>query len=112
MLNDEAINGCSAVLALWLKSPAHAFAYFPTYEFARWQDIGHGSLWRFTRHLQYWLRDVWILPIHDSNRMHWTVAIVYPALRRIDYFDSLSNKAEFVLITHVRTRPSALTTAD
>jgi Ulp1 family protease len=104
MLNDEAINGCSAILAFWLKSQPHSFAYFSSYEFARWQQNGRSRTWNFTRHLQYWNRNVWIIPVHDSVHLHWTVATVYPALRRIDYFDSLSDEAEYVSTTQVRGR--------
>lgn len=48
------------------------------------------DLWRRASRTSYWLRDIWILPIHRrSPAEHWVLCIIYPEKRLLLLFDSL-----------------------
>jgi Ulp1 family protease len=95
-LNDKCINS-GAVLLQHLLQPDHptnaaACAIFTTFEMVR---IREGQplerIWRVTRHLQYWLKPIWVLPIHRADPAeHWVVCTIYPQHRFILLFDSLA----------------------
>ncbi|OSD03347.1 hypothetical protein PYCCODRAFT_1477197 [Trametes coccinea BRFM310] len=56
-------------------------------------DIDDDRLWRDCCRTQYWMKGIWILPIHRVQPCaHWTLAVVYWREGRIAYFDSLADK--------------------
>ncbi|KAF9015978.1 hypothetical protein BDZ89DRAFT_1046059 [Hymenopellis radicata] len=93
-LNDDAINGCSAIF----RTTASNFTLFSTYDLA---VLHHGGdcdsmekIWRYTKHLTYWEHGYWLIPIHQKDQFHWTVACVDFHTCTIDLFDSLADEDE------------------
>lgn len=47
--------------------------------------------WRRTAHLEYWRKDVWLLPIHRLRpARHWVLAVIVIPSRKILLFDSFA----------------------
>ncbi|OBZ78541.1 Ubiquitin-like-specific protease 1A [Grifola frondosa] len=78
MLNDTCINHCALLLqSLPFAVAAEQCALFNTY------------LISSLRH------NIWIIPIHDAVRMHWTVCVLDRTLQRILYSDSLARQSSW-----------------
>lgn len=67
-------------------------AIFSTFDIhlARY-DQPLAEIWRRTQQTQYWKKPVWIIPVHRDVLEHWVVVVVYPAARRILFYDSLAS---------------------
>ncbi|TFK61292.1 hypothetical protein BDN72DRAFT_863712 [Pluteus cervinus] len=99
LLNDVCINGGSRLLqAMLLSSSAYAptvnrCAILTTWDLPRIrEDCADEVLWRSTRGSLFWERDVWILPVHRPDQVHWVCCAIYPKERRISLFDSLGSR--------------------
>ncbi|CDO73127.1 hypothetical protein BN946_scf185007.g181 [Trametes cinnabarina] len=56
-------------------------------------DVDDDRLWRHCSRSQYWMKDVWLLPIHRLLPSgHWTLAVIYWKEGRIAYFDSMADR--------------------
>lgn len=52
------------------------------------------QIWRQTRRITYWKKDIWILPIHRKKPSpHWVLAVIYISSRKILLFDSFSSRS-------------------
>ncbi|KAF6747718.1 hypothetical protein DFP72DRAFT_821404 [Ephemerocybe angulata] len=92
-LNDECVNALAAhLLQLHLQSVTaqiHStrFMLFSSFAF----ESSPAVLRRNTKHLQYWTRDIWIVPINRRIEQHWVVAVILPAKRQLYLFDSFAD---------------------
>ncbi|RDB29776.1 hypothetical protein Hypma_013855 [Hypsizygus marmoreus] len=98
-LNDVCLNGGAALLQDFLSHPSHessrysqSCAIFTTFDLNMVRCVAsYDQMWRRTSASMYWLRDVWILPIHRrSPSEHWVLCVIYPEQRRLHLFDSLA----------------------
>ncbi|KAK0433323.1 hypothetical protein EV421DRAFT_1997524 [Armillaria borealis] len=93
LLNDDAINGCAALLFDAFPSPQAIL--FSTYDLVALQDKSDmETLWRYTQSLKFWTYEQWIIPIHRPHQVHWTLATVNIATKTLDLFDSLADHDE------------------
>ncbi|KII84489.1 hypothetical protein PLICRDRAFT_117716 [Plicaturopsis crispa FD-325 SS-3] len=91
-LNDNCMNGSARLLQSLSSAPnVSRCAIFSTFELVRIRDKASDDiLWRNTRRLSYWLKDIWIVPIHRTTPVgHWVLCTVYPRQRELFLFDSL-----------------------
>ncbi|PPQ76972.1 hypothetical protein CVT26_007834 [Gymnopilus dilepis] len=96
MLNDICLNGCATILKdICDKDPSlglnsHHCALFTTHDLIRARYKARDQeLWRTMSSTKYWDKDVWILPIHRPQQMHWVLCVAYPKHRVILLYDSL-----------------------
>lgn len=98
-LNDECINGLSSLIRheLLLRDDyqhhAERCAIFSTFHFTLILDGTPERLWRNTRRLLFWTKDIWVLPIHRKSAKHWVLAIIVPFAGEILLFDSFGDTA-------------------
>ncbi|KAK0244954.1 hypothetical protein EDD85DRAFT_963291 [Armillaria nabsnona] len=93
LLNDDAINGCAALLFDAFPSPRAIL--FSTYDLVALRNKSDmETLWRYTRSLKFWTYEQWIIPIHRPYQVHWTLATVNVATKTLDLFDSLADQDE------------------
>ena len=61
-------------------------------------DILYGTIIKkwWSKNLDIFEMDKIFFPINIDN-MHWTLAVVYPQKKRIEYFDSMRGKGEFYM---------------
>jgi len=96
-LNDMCINGLAAIIQHTLSqapeysSSSSNHALFTTFDMHRIhykvQDI---DLWRNTKSLQFWSKNIWIIPIHRPEQEHWVLAVLCIDTSRIFFYDSLA----------------------
>ncbi|KAI1788529.1 hypothetical protein LXA43DRAFT_894498 [Ganoderma leucocontextum] len=97
-LNDDCINLGSDLLLRHLGTAAARGnpALFPSWAVSTHRAGDDDGLWRVCRYApEFWLKDIWLLPIHRESQSHWTLVIVYWRKRRIAYFDSFGGIASF-----------------
>ena len=102
LLNDICINGLSKLLQAlfirdsWHQTSAGRCAIFSTYDLnrIRYQASDH-ELWRSTRRLNFWERDIWIIPVHRRTENHWVLAVLYLQHKEVHVFDSLAVRASW-----------------
>jgi Ulp1 family protease len=94
-LDDNAINSLSQLLHLRVQQQtfflnnARACAVFSSHMFAlAAKNVSSRTLYRNCRYTRYWKRDVWILPIHQPDALHWRLAVVAHARATIFIYDS------------------------
>jgi Ulp1 family protease len=96
MLNDVCINGGAALLQDHLcrndtAAYSHRCAILSTHDLPR---VRYGALdddlWRNLRRTSYWDKDVWILPIHRPQAVHWVLSVIDIRQHRILLFDSFA----------------------
>src|SRR5208282_4194548 len=101
-LNNDCINGIAQLfqyifsLSTDARSAAsHRCAVFSTHDLLMVRyNASDKELWRRTHGSQFWLKDVWIIPIHCRYPAeHWVLAYVRPHLRQTFYFDSFAEMA-------------------
>ena len=98
MLNDVCINGCAALLQEHFSSLENGTttfsrrcAIFSTYDLPRVRYQGYeDGLWRNTYKLKYWEKDVWILPIHRPEALHWVLCVADLRAHQLFLFDSFA----------------------
>ena len=101
-LNDVCINSTAALLQhVWSRpsefheADSKRCAIFSTFDLhmARY-NCPLSEIWRRTRHLEFWRKDVWLLPIHRSRPTgHWVLAVILVSTGTIFLFDSLADMA-------------------
>ena len=98
-LNDICMNGLPKLLqALFARDLRHQVssskcAIFSTYDLNRIRyRASDAELWRNTRRLKFWEKDVWIIPIHRPQERHWVLAVLYLQFKEVHVFDSLAGK--------------------
>uniref|UniRef100_A0A914P9C1 Ubiquitin-like protease family profile domain-containing protein n=1 Tax=Panagrolaimus davidi TaxID=227884 RepID=A0A914P9C1_9BILA len=60
---------------------------FQTFFYSTLIQKGYGSVKRFTRRIDVFGYDIWIVPVHLTD--HWCMAIVDVRNQRIEYYDSM-----------------------
>lgn len=98
-LNDECLNGLAEMIHLsaWFGFwTAQQCAIFLTHDLlmANYNPTD-GEFWKRVKRTEFWLRKIWIVPIHRPHQRHWVLAIVYPYERRIVLYDSLAGKSHW-----------------
>ncbi|CAK5268969.1 unnamed protein product [Mycena citricolor] len=103
LLSGQCINGVAAsfqALFSHVHNPHHPAArrcaLLSTYELPRMRsECSDDFLWSELEAMQYWERDLWILPIHRATQQHWVLAVACVSDRRIYFFDSLALRGGF-----------------
>ncbi|EIW84350.1 hypothetical protein CONPUDRAFT_50174 [Coniophora puteana RWD-64-598 SS2] len=96
LLDDVCINGCATLLYHACHTPnSHQIAIFSTHDLVRIrEECPDDILWRQTRWMSYWQKDVWIIPIHrPEGGGHWVLCIAHLSSRKYHLFDSLAGRA-------------------
>ena len=99
-LNDVCINSTASMLQQLWQRPSEIHeqnsqrcAIFSTFDLpAIRYNITQQDMWRRTKDLQYWNKDIWILPIHRKKPLHWVLCIIVVNSRELLLFDSLGSK--------------------
>lgn len=95
-LDDTCINDLAVIIQHQLtndpiySSSARRIAMFSTFTLLLPRH-GPVQLWKQTRHLRFWERDIWLLPIHRQAANHWVLAVVVPARGSVLLFDSFGD---------------------
>ncbi|KAJ8077749.1 hypothetical protein PM082_002182 [Marasmius tenuissimus] len=93
-LSADCVNSCSALLRHSFGGDECALiSTFAMQTFLNDKRTGPATIWRLLRATKYWTKKTWIIPIHDSDRMHWIVAIVRRERKQILLFDSFADRA-------------------
>ena len=109
-LNDDCINGIAHLFQYIFSlstdatsAATHRCALFSTHDLLMVRyNASDEELWRRTHASQFWLKDVWIIPIHRRYPVeHWVLAYVRPYMRQIFYFDSFAETAPWKRETQV-----------
>ncbi|KII90983.1 hypothetical protein PLICRDRAFT_67778, partial [Plicaturopsis crispa FD-325 SS-3] len=94
-LNDNCMNGGARLLHSLSSAPnASRCAILSTFELVRIRDKSTDDvLWRNIRRSSYWLKDIWIVPIHRTSPVgHWVLCTIYPRRSELFLFDSLCGR--------------------
>ena len=94
-LNDTCINGCIPLLfSLIQPSNAHRFAVFSTHDLVRVRyNADDASLWRAMKHIIFWSKDIWIVPIHRTDPVgHWVLCVAHLLSCELFLFDSFGER--------------------
>ena len=99
-LNDACINSAAALLQqMWIgpgeyhANDSERCAIFSTFDLhmARY-NCPLSDTWRRTSYLEYWHKNVWLLPIHRARPAgHWVLAVILVFSRKIYLFDSFAD---------------------
>ena len=105
-LNDEVINFYMNMLqdrdnSLCAKFPgrkkSHFFNSFFVHRLLKTDlEYNYDNVKRWSNHFDIFELDKIFIPINIDN-MHWTLAVVYPQLKQIHYFDSMGGNGDFFL---------------
>jgi len=93
-LNDLCINQCASLLYRHCQSPAKLHcALFSSFavNLARQDNSTEDQIWRHVSHVEFWLRHVWIIPIHFQN--HWLLCVADIQQQELLCFDSFGDAA-------------------
>ena len=97
-LNDDCMNGITALLTYGLTDPKCKIKHyqnfcsiFHSYAFSYFRDGNRNAttLHSMSKHGKYWKRPLWIIPIHRVN--HWVLAIVSHLDKKIFMYDSFGH---------------------
>ena len=98
-LNNVCMNSGSALLQSWFSSPtlpssipSAQCAILSTYDvvWVRYNATDE-DLWCNIHKTSYWLRDIWILPIHRASPVeHWVLCVIYVRSHELFVFDSFA----------------------
>lgn len=109
MLNDACINSGAALLQeLWSRpgdvseQSSRRCAVFSTFDLlmARYHVLTR-DIYRRTKNLEYWNKDIWVLPIHWCSSQHWVLCILQIKTYEILLFDSLASRSPWKHEIHV-----------
>jgi Ulp1 protease family, C-terminal catalytic domain len=98
-LNNVCMNSGSALLQSWFSSPtmpssisSAQCAILSTYDIVRIRyNASDEDLWRNIHKTSYWLRDIWVLPIHRVSPVeHWVLCVIYLRSHELFVFDSFA----------------------
>ncbi|KAF9053459.1 hypothetical protein BJ165DRAFT_1339824 [Panaeolus papilionaceus] len=102
LLNDVCLNGCAHLLHLHYandhRTTEHAAqcAMFTTYDLSSSNAELDSMLWKNSKRTQFWLKEVWILPIHRPAGQncdgHWVLCVAYPQQGRLYLYDSFAER--------------------
>ena len=109
MLNDTCINSGTALLQeLWSRpgnvseQSSHCCAVFSTFDLLMVQHhVLIQDIYRQTKNLEYWNKDIWVLPIHQHSSQHWVLCIIQIKTYEILLFDSLASRSPWKHEIHV-----------
>jgi hypothetical protein len=92
-LNDVCLNGGAALLQDLFSSrypdSTNRCALLSTFDLVRIRyNASDDDLWRNIRRSSYWLKNVWILPIHRPE--HWVLCIIFIDSGELLCFDSFA----------------------
>lgn len=103
-LNDICLNGIAKYLHVMTShssNPAslqsQRCALFSTYDLLMTRyNATDEEVWRRTRKVEYWTKDVWILPIHRSRPAeHWVQCTISIKTRELLLFDSFGEASQW-----------------
>ncbi|KAG6371480.1 hypothetical protein JVT61DRAFT_9514 [Boletus reticuloceps] len=90
-INDVCINGCILLLLLAINPlQARHFAIFSTFDLLLARHKADGELFQAAKHTNFWMKDVWILPIYRPG--HWVLCVADFTRRELRLFDSLAEE--------------------
>ncbi|KAL0057265.1 hypothetical protein AAF712_016102 [Marasmius tenuissimus] len=93
-LSADCVNGCSALLQHTFGGGECALiSTFAMQTFLNDKRLSPVTIWRLTRSTRYWEKKVWIIPIHNPERMHWCLAIARREREQITIFDSFGSRS-------------------
>ncbi|KAF7975585.1 hypothetical protein HWV62_9141 [Athelia sp. TMB] len=97
LLDGDSINNAANLLQRQLlhcgSASASSIAIFSTYDLARERYSGlDEQLWRSTKNTKYWMKDIWILPIHRPDANHWVLCAIYLDKKSLRLFDSFAEQ--------------------
>jgi Ulp1 family protease len=92
-LNDVCLNGGAAILqdslSTTFPNTSNRCALFSTFDLVRIRyKASDDDIWRNIRRSSYWLKTIWILPIHRPE--HWVLCIISVNSRELFLFDSFA----------------------
>jgi hypothetical protein len=96
-LNDVCINGGATLLQNVYSSPINPTsehcqrcAIMSTFDLPRIRyNFSDDDLWRSIQRTAYWLKDIWVIPIHRSHPAeHWVLCTASLETRELFLFDS------------------------
>lgn len=93
MLCDECINGCATLLLACDVPLAHKTCIFTSHILTI--SSNDEALWRNSHKTYFWMKDNWIIPIHQRNKLHWALAMIDFPSHTIHIYDSLAEHASF-----------------
>jgi Ulp1 family protease len=91
-LNDDCINGCLKVLARHFPNEDCAILssfLMPMVRDATDTNLIVQRLYRTSYRTKYWLKGLWILPVHQQSRKHWGLCTLHFNKGSVQLFDSL-----------------------
>jgi Ulp1 protease family, C-terminal catalytic domain len=93
-LNGTCLNSCATLLQEFYSSPySNCCAILSTHDLVRVRyNASDNDFWRNLKRTKYWVKDIWILPIHRTAAEHWVLAVIYPRSSKIHLFDSLADR--------------------
>jgi hypothetical protein len=92
-LNDVCINGSAALLHTIFVNNTDRCAILSTFDLVKVRNnVSDANLWESVASSQYWLRDMWILPIHREQPGHWVLCKIMCTSRELLLFDSLADR--------------------
>jgi hypothetical protein len=120
-LNDICLNGIAKYLHVFFSDPSLPTSYhsrrcalYSTYDLLMMRyNATDEEIWRRMHKLEYWTKDVWILPIHRSRPAeHWVLCTISLPTRELCLFDSFAEASPWKHELPVRKplfKPSLLT---
>ena len=98
LLNDTCINGGAIILQRQFSnnnSESHC-AIFSMHDLTRirYKALDQ-ELWKNAKHTEYWMKDVWIIPIHRHCQVHWVLAVAYLQSGEVYLYDSFAGKHQW-----------------
>ncbi|KAF7971664.1 hypothetical protein HWV62_20634 [Athelia sp. TMB] len=97
LLDGDSINNAANLLQRQLlhcgSASAGSIAILSTYDLAceRYSGLDE-QLWRSTKNTKYWMKDIWILPIHRPDANHWVLCAIYLDKKSLRLFDSFAEQ--------------------
>ncbi|EJD33756.1 hypothetical protein AURDEDRAFT_76731 [Auricularia subglabra TFB-10046 SS5] len=91
-VNEEIIYGGMAALFKELAPHRTDIAVFQPYDYTMWKSTAQRTrLYRQVTRTEFWKKNIILVPIHQDP--HWMLAVVYPQLAKIDFFDSMGMRS-------------------
>ncbi|KAJ3554830.1 hypothetical protein NM688_g2903 [Phlebia brevispora] len=89
-LNDVCINDCAILLREKFRNSRCSCAVFNTFDINYVRQGSPERLRKAAERTEYWKYDLWIIPLHQPRRNHWTLVVLVLSTRTAYYFDSLA----------------------
>lgn len=99
LLNDTCVNGAAAFLRMlyggtfeYMQSGSRC-ALLSTHDLVRIRyNASDENLWRNISRTKYWMKDIWIIPIHRPHQCHWVLCVAYLQRNEFILFDSFAEQ--------------------